>query len=66
MKNTKKRLALGEKIMAAGFAIFFIFSSGLDGENWILPLIMAVVGLVITVIGYLIAKADGSGYMRRR
>lgn len=62
-KHRKKGLLFGEKVMGAGFMMFLIFGSALDGPNWILPLIMTEVGVAVTGIGSVIAKAEGSEYV---
>lgn len=62
-RKKKNSLLFGEKVMGAGFMMFLIFGSALDGPNWILPLIMTGVGVAVTGIGSVIAKAEGSEYV---
>lgn len=62
-KHRRKGLMFGEKIMGAGFMMFLIFGSALDGSNWIFPMIMSGAGVAVTGIGSVIAKAEGSEYV---
>lgn len=62
-KRKKQNLLLGEKIIGAGIMLTLIFGSALDGPNWIFPLVMVGVGLVVTEIGSVIAKMEGSEYV---
>ena len=59
----KNSLLFGEKIMGAGFMTALIFGCGLDGPNWILPLIMVGVGTAVMEVGSVIAKSEGSEYV---
>lgn len=49
--------------MGVGFMMVLIFGCGLDGPNWILPLIMVAVGIAVMEAGRVIAKAEGSEYV---
>lgn len=49
--------------MGAGFMTVLIFGCGLDGPNWILPLIMVGIGMAVMEVGSVIAKAEGSEYV---
>lgn len=62
-RKKKNSLLFGEKVMGAGFMTVLIFGCGLDGPNWILPLIMVGVGTVVMEVGIVIAKAEGSEYV---
>lgn len=64
-RRRKKQDSLlpGEKVMGAGFMMILIFGCGLDGPNWILPLIMVGVGMAVMEVGSVIAKAEGSEYV---
>ena len=62
-RKKKETLLFGEKVMGAGFMLVIIFGCGLDGPNWILPLIMVGVGIVVMEAGRVIAKAEGSEYV---
>ena len=62
-RNKKNSLLFGEKVMGAGFMTVFIFGCGLDGPNWILPLIMVGIGMAVMEVGSVIAKAEGSEYV---
>lgn len=62
-RKKKNSLLFGEKVMGAGFTTVLIFGCGLDGPNWILPLIMVGVELAVMEIGSVIAKAEGSEYV---
>ncbi len=62
-RNKKNSLLFGEKVMGAGFMTVLIFGCGLDGPNWILPLIMVGIGMAVMEVGSVIAKAEGSEYV---
>lgn len=62
-RKKKETLLFGEKVMGAGFMLVIIFGCGLDGPNWILPLIMVGVGIAVMEAGRVIAKAEGSEYV---
>ena len=62
-RNKKNSLLFGEKVMGAGFMTVLIFGCGLDGPNWILPLIMVGIGMAVMGVGSVIAKAEGSEYV---
>lgn len=62
-RKKKNSLLFGEKVMGAGFMTVLIFGCGLDGPNWILPLIMVGVGMAVMEVGSVIAKAEGSEYV---
>ena len=64
-KRRKKTnsLLFGEKVMGAGFMTVLVFGCGLDGPNWILPLIMVGIGMAVMEVGSVIAKAEGSEYV---
>lgn len=64
-RRRKKQDSLlpGEKVMGAGFMTVLIFGCGLDGPNWILPLIMVGIGMAVMEVGSVIAKAEGSEYV---
>lgn len=64
-RRRKKQDSLlpGEKVMGVGFMMVLIFGCGLDGPNWILPLIMVAVGIAVMEVGRVIAKAEGSEYV---
>lgn len=62
-RNKKNSLLFGEKVMGAGFMTVLIFGCGLDGPNWILPLIMVGIGMAVMEAGSVIAKAEGSEYV---
>ena len=62
-RKKKKSLLFGEKVMGAGFMTVLIFGCGLDGPNWILPLIMVGIGMAVMEVGSVIAKAEGSEYV---
>ena len=67
MRRRRRRkqdsLLPGEKVMGAGFMTVLIFGCGLDGPNWILPLIMVGIGMAVMEVGSVIAKAEGSEYV---
>lgn len=62
-RNKKNSLLFGEKVMGAGFMTVLIFGCGLDGPNWILPLITVGIGMAVMEVGSVIAKAEGSEYV---
>lgn len=64
-RRRKKQDSLlpGEMVMGVGFMMVLIFGCGLDGPNWILPLIMVGVGMAVMEVGSVIAKAEGSEYV---
>lgn len=62
-KHRKKRHMFGEKVIGAGFMLVLIFGSCLDGSNWIFPMIMMGVGMVVMVAGNVIAKSEESEYV---
>lgn len=62
-RKKKNSLLFGEKVMGAGFMTVLVFGCGLDGPNWILPLIMAGIGMAVMEVGSVIAKAEGSEYV---
>ena len=64
-RRRKKQDSLlpGEKVMGVGFMMVHIFGCGLDGPNWILPLIMVGVGMAVMEVGSVIAKTEGSEYV---
>ncbi|MFQ7264298.1 MAG: hypothetical protein ACLRO4_07755 [Lachnospiraceae bacterium] len=62
-RKKKNSLLFGEKVMGAGFMTVLIFGCGLDGPNWILPLIMVGIGMAVMEVGSVIAKAEGSEYV---
>lgn len=62
-RKKKNSLLFGEKVMGAGFMTVLIFGCGLDGPNWILPLIMVGIGMTVMEVGSVIAKAEGSEYV---
>lgn len=62
-RKKKNSLLYGEKVMGAGFMTVLIFGCGLDGPNWILPLIMVGIGMAVMEVGSVIAKAEGSEYV---
>lgn len=62
-RKKKNSLLFGEKVMGAGFMTVLIFGCGLDGPNWILPLIMVGIGMEVMEVGSVIAKAEGSEYV---
>lgn len=62
-RKKKDSLLFGEKVMGAGFMTVLIFGCGLDGPNWILPMIIVVIGMAVMGIGSVIAKAEGSEYV---
>lgn len=62
-RKKKNSLLFGEKVMGTGFMTVLIFGCGLDGPNWILPLIMVGVGMAVIEVGSVIAKAEGSEYV---
>lgn len=62
-RKKKNSLLFGEKVMGAGFMTVLIFGCGLDGPNWILPLIMVGIGMAVMEVGSVIAKAGGSEYV---
>ena len=62
-RKKKNSLLFGEKVIGAGFMMFLIFGSALDGSNWILPLVMTGVGAAVIGIGSVIAKAEGAEYV---
>ena len=66
MRRKRKRkdtLLIGEKVTGAGFMTVLIFGSGLDGSNWIFPLVMVGVGIAVMEVGNVIAKMEGSEYV---
>lgn len=64
-RRRKKQDSLlpGEKVMGVSFMMVLIFGCGLDGPNWILPLIMVGVGMAVMEVGSVIAKTEGSEYV---
>lgn len=62
-RKKKNSLLFGGKVMGAGFMTVLIFGCGLDGPNWILPLIMVGIGMAVMEVGSVIAKAEGSEYV---
>lgn len=62
-RKKKNSLLFGEKVMGAGFMTVLMFGCGLDGPNWILPLIMVGIGMAVMEVGSVIAKAEGSEYV---
>lgn len=62
-RKKKNSLLFGEKVMGAGFMTVLIFGCGLDGPNWILPLIMVGIGMAVMEVGSVIAKAERSEYV---
>lgn len=62
-RKKKNSLLFGEKVMGAGFMTVLIFGCGLDGPNWILPLIMVGIGMAVMEVGSVIAKSEGSEYV---
>ena len=62
-RKKKNSLLFGEKVMGAGFMRVLVFGCGLDGPNWILPLIMVGIGMAVMEVGSVIAKAEGSEYV---
>lgn len=62
-RKKKNSLLFGEKVMGAGFMTVLIFGCGMDGPNWILPLIMVGIGMAVMEVGSVIAKAEGSEYV---
>lgn len=62
-RKKKNSFLFGEKVMGAGFMTVLIFGCGLDGPNWILPLIMVGIGMAVMEVGSVIAKAEGSEYV---
>lgn len=62
-RKKKNSLLFGEKVMGAGFMTVLVFGCGLDGPNWILPLIMVGIGMAVMEVGSVIAKAEGSEYV---
>lgn len=62
-RKKKNSLLFGEKVMGDGFMTVLIFGCGLDGPNWILPLIMVGIGMAVMEVGSVIAKAEGSEYV---
>lgn len=62
-RKKKNSLLFGEKVMGAGFMMVLVFGCGLDGPNWILPLVMVGVGMAVMEVGSVIAKSEGSEYV---
>lgn len=46
-RRKKKRIMIGEKVIGAGFFLFLFMGSALDGPEWKIPLVGAIIGVAI-------------------
>lgn len=46
-----------------GFFLFLFMGSALDGPEWKIPLVGAIIGVAIMKIGVVIARMEGSEYV---
>ena len=54
---------IGVKVIGAGFFLFLFMGSALDGPEWKIPLVGAIIGVAIMKIGVVIARMEGSEYV---
>lgn len=62
-RRKKKRIMIGEKVIGAGFFLFLFMGSALDGPEWKIPLVGAIIGVAIMKIGVVIARMEGPEYV---
>lgn len=62
-RRKKKRNMIGEKVIGTGFFLVLFMGSALDGPEWKIPLVGAIIGMVIMKIGVVIARMEGSEYV---
>lgn len=62
-RRKKKRIMIGEKVIRTGFFLVLFMGSALDGPEWKIPLVGAIIGMVIMKIGVVIARMEGSEYV---
>lgn len=62
-RRKKKRIMIGEKVIGTGFFLVLLMGSALDGPEWKIPLVGAIIGMVIMKIGVVIARMEGSEYV---
>ena len=62
-RRKKKRIMIGEKVIGTGIFLVLFMGSALDGPEWKIPLVGAIIGMVIMKIGVVIARMEGSEYV---
>ena len=62
-RRKKKRIMIGEKVIGTGLFLVLFMGSALDGPEWKIPLVGAIIGMVIMKIGVVIARMEGSEYV---
>lgn len=62
-RRKKKQIMIGEKVIGTGFFLVLFMGSALDGPEWKIPLVGAIIGMVIMKIGVVIAGMEGSEYV---
>lgn len=62
-RRKKKQIMIGEKVIGTGFFLVLFMGSALDGPEWKIPLVGAIIGMVIMKIGVVIARMEGSEYV---
>lgn len=62
-RRKKKRIMIGEKVIGTSFFLVLFMGSALDGPEWKIPLVGAIIGMIIMKIGVVIARMEGSEYV---